>query len=73
MEPGSLKNHFLIAMPTLADPNFFKPPAAPVAMPCEVPQRDLYTPLGLFMAIPEEAEKIRLMSRKTIRNCLKNI
>lgn len=23
MEPGSLKNHFLIAMPTLADPNFF--------------------------------------------------
>jgi len=23
MEPGSLKNHFLIAMPTLADPHFF--------------------------------------------------
>lgn len=23
MEPGYLKNHFLIAMPTLADPNFF--------------------------------------------------
>ncbi|WP_341920188.1 hypothetical protein [Polaromonas sp. YR568] len=51
-----------------ADPNFFKPPAAPVAMPCEVPQRDLYTPLGLFMAIPEEAEKIRLMSRKQLRD-----
>ena len=51
-----------------ADPNFFKPPAAPMAMPCEVPQRDLYQPLGLFMAIPEEAEKIRLMSRKQLRD-----
>ncbi len=51
-----------------ADPNYFKPPAAPMAMPCEVPQRDLYQPLGLFMAIPEEAEKIRLMSRKQLRD-----
>lgn len=51
-----------------ADPNYFKPPAAPMAMPCEVPQRDLYQPLGLFLAIPEEAEKIRLMSRKQLRD-----
>lgn len=51
-----------------ADPNYFKPPAAPMAMPCEVPQRDLYTPLGLVMAIPEEAEKIRLMTRKGLRD-----
>ncbi|MEO8023578.1 hypothetical protein [Polaromonas sp.] len=51
-----------------ADPNYFKPPAAPMAMPCDVPQRDLYQPLGLFLAIPEEAEKIRLMSRKQLRD-----
>lgn len=51
-----------------ADPNYFKAPAAPMAMPCEVPQRDLYTPLGLHLAIPEEAEKIRLMSRKQLRD-----
>lgn len=51
-----------------ADPNYFKPPAAPMAMPCEVPQVDLYTPLGLYLAIPEEAEKIRLMGRKTLRD-----
>lgn len=51
-----------------ADPNYFKPPAAPMAMPCEVPQRDLYQPLGLFLAIPEEAEKIRLSSRKMLRD-----
>ena len=51
-----------------ADPNYFKPPAAPMAMPCEVPQIDLYTPLGLYLAIPEEAEKIRLMGRKTLRD-----
>jgi hypothetical protein len=51
-----------------ADPNYFKPPAAPMAMPCEVPQRDLYTPLGLHLAIPEEAEKIRLMTRKQLRD-----
>jgi hypothetical protein len=51
-----------------ADPNYFKPPAAPMAMPCEVPQRELYTPLGLHMAIPEEAEKMRLMSRKLLRD-----
>lgn len=51
-----------------ADPNYFKPPAAPMAMPCEVPQRELYTPLGLHLAIPEEAEKIRLMSRKQLRD-----
>lgn len=52
----------------MADPNYFKPPAAPMAMPCEVPQRDLYQPLGLFLAIPEEAEKIQQMSRKQLRD-----
>lgn len=51
-----------------ADPNYFKPPAAPMAMPCEVPQRDLYTPLGLHMAIPGEDEKISRMSRKQLRD-----
>jgi len=51
-----------------ADPNYFKPPPTPMAMPCEVPQRELYTPLGLHMAIPEEAEKIRLMTRKQLRD-----
>ena len=51
-----------------ADPNYFKPPAVPMAMPCEVPQIDLYTPLGLYLAIPEEVEKIRLMGRKQLRD-----
>ena len=50
------------------DPNYFKPPAAPMVMPCEVPQIDLYMPLGLYLAIPEEVEKMRLMGRKTLRD-----
>ena len=51
-----------------ADANYFKPPAAPMAMPCEIAPRDLYPAIGLFLALPEEAEKVRLASRKSLRD-----
>ncbi|MGA0571898.1 hypothetical protein ACO2Q9_14370 [Variovorax sp. VNK109] len=49
------------------DASFFTPVAG-VAWPCEVSQLQQYQAAGLQMAIPEEREKIRKMSRKILRD-----
>ncbi len=50
-----------------SDASFFTPVAG-AAWPCEVSQLQQYQAAGVQMAIPEEREKIRKMTRKVLRD-----